>query len=87
MALRGGRQSARRTAERQGCALFLADHWPEKVSESVMFTSVTVEQDTREAEIAELDALRAEVEAKGHAVMEGSWGYGLEEVGGPCTTP
>src|SRR5580693_8131237 len=55
-------------AERQGCALLLADHWPEKVGKGLMFISVNVEPGTREAQIAALDALRAELEAKGASV-------------------
>jgi uncharacterized glyoxalase superfamily protein PhnB len=70
-------------AERQGCALILADHWPEKVGKGLTFISVNVEQDTREAGIAALDALRAELEAKGVAVKEGWWGYRLLVVDDP----
>ena len=70
-------------AERQGCALILADHWPEKVGKGLMFISVNVVPETREAEIAALDALRAEFEAKGVAVKEGSWGYRLLVVDDP----
>src|SRR5262252_6331594 len=64
-------------AERQGCALILADQWPEKVGKGLMFISLNVEQATREAAIAALDALRAELEARGVPVKEGSWGYRL----------
>jgi catechol 2,3-dioxygenase-like lactoylglutathione lyase family enzyme len=64
-------------AERQGCALILADSWPEKVGKGLIFISVNVEQETRAAGIAALDALRAELEAKGVPVKEGSWGYRL----------
>src|ERR1700739_163456 len=60
--------------ERQGCALILADTWPEKIGKGLMFISVSVEQETREATIAALDALRAELEANGVSVKEGSWG-------------
>jgi len=63
--------------ERQGCALILADTWPEKVGKGLMFISVNVEEETREAAIGALDALRAELEAKGVAVKEGWWGYRL----------
>ena len=70
-------------AERQGCALILADHWPEKVGKGLMFISLNVEPETREAEIAALDALRAELEAKGVPVKEGSWGYRLLVVDDP----
>ncbi len=70
-------------AERQGCALILADHWPEKVGKGVMFISVNVEQERHEAGIAALDALRAELEANGVPVREGSWGYRLLVVDDP----
>lgn len=70
-------------AERQGCALILADQWPEKVGKGLMFISVNVEQQTREAGIAALDALRAELEANGVQVKEGSWGYRLLVVDDP----
>ena len=46
-----------------------------------MFISVNVE--TRETQIAALDALRAELEAKGVPVKEGSWGYRLLVVDDP----
>src|SRR5207248_9694830 len=51
--------------DRQGCALILADTWPEKIGNGLMFISLNVEPETREAAIAALDALRAELEAKG----------------------
>jgi catechol 2,3-dioxygenase-like lactoylglutathione lyase family enzyme len=66
--------------ERQGCALILADTWPEKIGKGLMFISVN---ETREAQIAVLDALRAELEAKGVSVKEGSWGYQLLVVDDP----
>jgi catechol 2,3-dioxygenase-like lactoylglutathione lyase family enzyme len=66
--------------ERQGCALILADTWPEKVGKGLMFISVN---ETREAQIAVLDALRAELEGKGVSVREGSWGYRLLVVDDP----
>jgi catechol 2,3-dioxygenase-like lactoylglutathione lyase family enzyme len=73
--------------ERQGCALILADTWPEKIGKGLMFISVNVEQEPREAAIAAaisaLDALRAELEAKGVPVKEGSWGYRLLVVDDP----
>jgi uncharacterized glyoxalase superfamily protein PhnB len=62
--------------DRQGCALILADTWPEKIGKGLMFISVNVEQQTREAAIAALDALRAELEAK-------AWGYRLLVVDDP----
>lgn len=70
-------------AERQGCALILSDQWPEKAGKGLMFISLNVEPETREAAIAALDALRAELEAKGVSVREGSWGYRLLVVDDP----
>ncbi len=48
-----------------------------------MFISLNVEPETREAAAAALDALRAELEAKGVPVKEGSWGYRLLVVDDP----
>jgi len=61
--------------ERQGCALILADTWPEKIGKALMFISMNVEPEAREGQIAALDALRAELEGRGVAVKEGTWGY------------
>ncbi len=69
--------------ERQGCALILAGTWPEKAGHGLMFISLNVEPQTREAEVAALDALRAELEDKGVEVKEGSWGYRLLVVDDP----
>jgi len=66
--------------DRQGCALILADSWPEKIGKGLMFISLNVEPETQ---IAALDALRAELEAKGVPVKEGSWGYRLLVVDDP----
>jgi len=63
--------------DRQGCALILAETWPEKIGKGLMFISLNVEPATHEAAVAALDALRAELEAKGVPVKEGSWGYRL----------
>jgi uncharacterized glyoxalase superfamily protein PhnB len=64
--------------ERQGCALILADTWPEKIGKGLMFISMNVEEpETMEAQIAALDGLRAELEARGVPVKNGSWGYRL----------
>ena len=60
--------------DRQGCALILADTWPEKIGKGLMFISLNAEAETQ---IAALDALRAELEAKGVPVKEGSWGLSL----------
>jgi catechol 2,3-dioxygenase-like lactoylglutathione lyase family enzyme len=74
--------------ERQGCAPILADTWPEKIGKGLMFISLNVEpqtseRTTREAATAALDALRAELEAKGVPVKDGSWGYRLLVVDDP----
>jgi catechol 2,3-dioxygenase-like lactoylglutathione lyase family enzyme len=69
--------------ERPGCALILADTWPEKIGKGLMFISLNVSQEGGEAAIAALDALRAELEAKGVPVKEGSWGYRLLVVDDP----
>ena len=70
-----------------GCALILADTWadtwPEKTGKGLMFISVNAEQQTRQAATAALDALRAELEAKGVSVKDGSWGYRLLVVDDP----
>ena len=66
--------------DRQGCALILADTWPEKIGKGM---SLNVEQETREAMIAALDALRTELEGKGVSVKEGSWGYRLLVIDDP----
>jgi catechol 2,3-dioxygenase-like lactoylglutathione lyase family enzyme len=63
--------------DRQGCALILADTWPEKIGKGLMFISLNVEPQTHEAAVAALDTLRAEFEAKGILVKDGSWGYRL----------
>jgi catechol 2,3-dioxygenase-like lactoylglutathione lyase family enzyme len=61
--------------ERQGCALILANTWPEKSGKGLMFISLNVEPETRAAQVAALDALRAELEARGVRVKDGAWGY------------
>jgi catechol 2,3-dioxygenase-like lactoylglutathione lyase family enzyme len=63
--------------DRQGCLLILADTWPEKMGKGLMFISLNVEPATPEAAVAALDELRAELEAKGVPIKEGSWGYRL----------
>jgi catechol 2,3-dioxygenase-like lactoylglutathione lyase family enzyme len=66
--------------DRQGCALILADTWPEKIGKGLMFISLNAEPETQ---VAALNALRAELEAKGVPVEEGSWGYRLLVVDDP----
>ena len=63
--------------DRQGCALILADTWPEKIGNGLVFISLNVEPATHEAAVAALDALRAELEVRGVPVKDRSWGYRL----------
>jgi hypothetical protein len=58
----------------------LADTWPEKIGKGLMFISLNA---APEKQVAALDALRAELEAKGAPVKEGSWGYRLLVVDDP----
>jgi catechol 2,3-dioxygenase-like lactoylglutathione lyase family enzyme len=69
--------------DRQGCALILADTWPQKKGKGLVFISLNVMPETHQAAIAAIDALRAEFEARGVAVKEGSWGYRLLVVDDP----
>jgi catechol 2,3-dioxygenase-like lactoylglutathione lyase family enzyme len=69
--------------DRQGCALILADTWPEKIGKGVIFISLNVEPSTHQAAVAALDALRAELETKGVPVKEDSWGFRLLVVDDP----
>ena len=66
--------------DRQGCALILADTWPEKIGKGLIFISLNAGPETQ---VAGLDALRAELEARGVADKEGSWGYRLLVVDDP----
>jgi uncharacterized glyoxalase superfamily protein PhnB len=63
--------------DRQGCALLLSSHWPDKVGNGLIFVSLNVDPDTYEGHVAALDALRVELEARGVPVKNGSWGYRL----------
>jgi catechol 2,3-dioxygenase-like lactoylglutathione lyase family enzyme len=63
--------------DRQSCALILSEQWREKVGTGLMFISLNVEHETHETAVAALDALRAELEARGVAVKDGHWGYRL----------
>ena len=63
--------------DRTGCALILAEQWPEKAGKGLMFISLNVEPETHEAAVAALDALRAELEGRGVPVKDGRWGYRL----------
>ncbi len=63
-----------------GCALILADTWPEKTGKGLMFISLNLEP---EEQVAALDALRTQLEAKDVPVKDGSWGYRLLVVDDP----
>ena len=64
--------------DRQGSAFILANNLvPEKIGKGVIFISLNVEPATHENAVAALDELRAELEARGVGVKEGSWGYRL----------
>jgi catechol 2,3-dioxygenase-like lactoylglutathione lyase family enzyme len=61
--------------DRQGCAFILANNLaPEKIGKAVMFISLNAEPETQ---VAALDALRAELVARGVRVKDGLWGYRL----------
>jgi catechol 2,3-dioxygenase-like lactoylglutathione lyase family enzyme len=66
--------------DRQGCALILTDSWPEKIGKGLVFISLNAEP---ESQVATLDALRAELEARGVPVKEGRWGYRILVVDDP----
>lgn len=69
--------------ERQGCAIILAKTWPQNIGKGQLFISLNLEPPTPEAANAALDALRAELEARGIPVKESSWGYRLLVVDDP----
>jgi catechol 2,3-dioxygenase-like lactoylglutathione lyase family enzyme len=69
--------------DRQGCAIILSNHWPEKIGKGLLFISLNVEPPTHEAATAALDELRAELESKGVTVKDGWWGYRLLVVDDP----
>ena len=65
--------------DRQGCALILANTGPGEdwQGADVHFLERDVEREMRDAAMAALDALRAELEGRGVPVKEGWWGYRL----------
>ena len=69
--------------DRGSCAVILSEQWPEKAGKGLIFVSLNVEPETREAAVAALDALRAEFETRGVAVKDGNWGYRLLVVEDP----
>jgi catechol 2,3-dioxygenase-like lactoylglutathione lyase family enzyme len=66
--------------ERQGCAFILSSQWPQKIGKALLFISLNVEP---AAQVAALDALRVELQAKGVSVQDGWWGYRLLVVDDP----
>lgn len=69
--------------ERQNCSIILCDHWPEKAGKGLVFISLNVVPFSHEAEVAAVDALRAELAAKGAPVKDGHWGYRLVVIDDP----
>ena len=72
--------------DRQGCALIFSSQWPDKVSNGLMFISLSVDAplDKLRTEVeAALDKLRAEFESNGVEVKDGWWGYRLLVVRDP----
>jgi catechol 2,3-dioxygenase-like lactoylglutathione lyase family enzyme len=73
--------------QRDGCALILADTWPEKIGKGLVFISLdaegTTEGETRDAVTVAVDELRVAFEANGVSVKDGSWGYRLLVVDDP----
>lgn len=66
--------------DRQGCTLILAGSWPEKAGKGLMFISLNAQPDEQ---VAALDALRAEFEARRVPVRDGWWGYRLLVIDDP----
>jgi len=69
--------------DRQGCSIILSKTWPQKIGKGLLFISLNVEPPTNEVANAALDALRAELQARGVPVKDGSWGYRLLVVDDP----
>ena len=69
--------------DRQGSAIILSSHWPEKIGKGLLFISLNVEPPTHKAATAALDELRAELESKSISVKDGWWGYRLLVVDDP----
>ena len=60
--------------ERRGCELILSSQWPGKAGRALMFISLDPDV---------LNAVRAELEARGVDVKDGNWGYRLMVVEDP----
>jgi catechol 2,3-dioxygenase-like lactoylglutathione lyase family enzyme len=66
--------------DRQGCALILADTWPEKIGKGLMFISLNVEPATREARGRRVG--RATRRTRGQGRSGQGWFVGLPASGG-----
>ena len=60
--------------ERPGCEFIFSSQWPNKVGKGLMFISL---------DVAVLNALRVDLEARGVRVQDGEWGYRLMIVADP----
>ncbi len=60
--------------DRAGCELILSCQWPDKVGSALIFVSLDLDV---------LNAARTEIESRGVAVKDGSWGYRLMIVDDP----
>jgi uncharacterized glyoxalase superfamily protein PhnB len=68
---------------RSDAVFILSDEWPEKAGKGLMFVSLNVEPWSNPAEVAAVDALRAEFVSRGVAVKDGRWGHRLLVVEDP----
>jgi catechol 2,3-dioxygenase-like lactoylglutathione lyase family enzyme len=69
--------------DRNGCALILASNLSEKAGNGTMFSSLSPQPWSKEAQASALDALRAEFTGKGAEVKDGEWGYRVVMVADP----
>ena len=60
--------------ERKGCELILSSQWPDKAGNGLIFISL---------DVGVLNALRADLEARGVVVKDGEWGYRLMVIADP----
>ncbi|MGE0663841.1 MAG: VOC family protein [Hyphomonadaceae bacterium] len=63
--------------EREECAIIFSSQWPEKIGKGLLFVSLG------DGSRAVMDAVRAELEARGAPVRDGRWGYRLFVVDDP----
>ena len=60
--------------DRKGCELIFSSQWPDKAGNGLIFISL---------DVGVLNALRADLEARGVAVKDGEWGYRLMVIADP----